>query len=137
LKLPDTSILLLGDARAEIISKSLQRLGYLKNKKLLVDYVKVSHHGSINNTSSEMLDLIEGGCYIISTNGGTSHHKHPDREVIARILYHPERNMSKKRIIAFNYNMADIEIRSGKLIDSKDLTNGNWEYLDNTQEFKK
>src|SRR5690606_6962710 len=58
LKCPDLSILLLADSRPEVISQTMQNFGYCKTTPLDVDLVKISHHGSLNNTSQEMLSLI-------------------------------------------------------------------------------
>ena len=52
--------------------------------RLSLDLFKVSHHGSQNNLSLELLELIDCSRYVISTNG--SRHHHPDPEAIARIL---------------------------------------------------
>lgn len=123
----DCSLLLLGDARAEVIVSSLLDLGHSIDKKLKVDYVKVSHHGSKNNTTCDLLDLIECDNFIISTNGGSSKNKHPDRETIARIIYHPKRDLLKKRHIYFNYPIKKILERCGKIFEAKDFENGNWE----------
>lgn len=132
LNLPDCSILLLGDSRAEILIESLKELGYNSNdNRLKVNYVKVSHHGSKNNTSCELLDLIDCENYIISTNGGSSSHKHPDRECLARILHHPNRDIDKKRTIYFNYPLNEIESKCGKIFNEEDLSSGNWTYKDN------
>jgi len=124
----DCAILLLGDSRPEIILQSLLDLGYNNtDNKLKVDYVKISHHGSKNNTSCELLDLIDCDNFIISTNGGISSSKHPNREVLARIIHHPSRNYNKKRNIYFNYSKERILTRCGKIFDDKDLEIGNWE----------
>lgn len=135
LRLFDCSILLLGDSRAEIIDQSLRRLGYNEDHPLNVDYVKVSHHGSMNNTSCELLNKIECNHYIISTNGGSIQHRLPDREVIARILFHEKRDLSKKRTIYFNYPLKSIEQKSGQFIVPSDMHNGNWCYIDDTTSF--
>ncbi|WP_276497102.1 ComEC/Rec2 family competence protein [Pontibacter litorisediminis] len=134
LKTPDMSFLLLGDARPEVILKSLKDKGYTKENKLSVDFVKVSHHGSINNTSCDLLDIIECEKYGISTNGGNANHKHPDREVIARILFHPERDEEIERLIYFNYPLKDIQSKSGLLINDHDLSVGNWKFIDSITE---
>ena len=126
LKLIDCSILLLGDSRPEILVESLKKMGKTNKGKLVVDYVKVSHHGSINNTSCELLDLIECDNYIFSTNGGNSNHKHPDREVIARIIHHPNRDYSKTKTIYFNYPLLEIQDKSGVLFNADDFKTGNW-----------
>src|SRR5690606_38146377 len=87
----DVRILALADSHPYVIEKSLEKAGFSKSNKLKVDVVKVSHHGSKNNTTCDLLDIIDCNDFIISTNGGSSTHTHPDREVIARIIYHPER----------------------------------------------
>lgn len=126
LNLIDCSILLLGDSRPEIVIESLEEMGFSKDNKLVVDYVKVSHHGSINNTSCDLLDLIDCDNYIISTNGGNATHKHPDREVIARLIHHPNRDYSKLRTIYFNYSLNEIQKKSGILFNEYDSKTGNW-----------
>lgn len=131
LKVFDTSILLLADSRAEIVEKNLNILGYNSDTPLKVDYVKVSHHGSINNTSCSLLDCIDSDNYIISTNGGSSKDKHPDRDVIARILYHPQRDLNKQRTLYFNYPLSLVFKKAGKVFDNNDLQSGNWIYKDN------
>ena len=130
LNLPDTSILMLGDARAEIIEKSLREFAYSEANPVQVEYVKVSHHGSKNNTSCAVLDLINSQHYIISTNGGSGRTRHPDREVIARILYHSHRDFKRMRTIHFNYPLQKIQSKSGTLIEDDDLKKGNWKVLD-------
>lgn len=75
-------LLFLADAHNDIILKELTRLkenGYGMD----FDLVKVSHHGSKNNTSKELLHLIQAKHYLISTNGDK--HDHPDLESIAKI----------------------------------------------------
>lgn len=58
-------------------------LNDLELEKIVVDAVKISHHGSKNNTSLELLNRIVCQKYLISTNGKI--HAHPDLEVLARI----------------------------------------------------
>jgi len=129
----DLKLLLLADSRPEIIEKYLFE-NYSQEKKLKVDYVKVSHHGSKNNSSQKMLNYIDCDNYIISTNGGTAKHKHPSRETIARIVYNENRKFEYKRFIYFNYPVKDIKTRIGEFINDNDMNDGNWEYL-NKNEF--
>ena len=77
-----------------------------------VNHVKVAHHGSRNNISNELLDIIDCDNFIFSTNGGIANANHPDREAIANILCHPQRNRNKKIHLYFNYLLNDI-IESG------------------------
>ncbi|MGY4537412.1 beta-lactamase superfamily II metal-dependent hydrolase [Mucilaginibacter sp. UYNi724] len=135
----DLSIFLLGDAHPEIIKQVMISNGYSVEKRLKVDLVKISHHGSKNNTINDVLDMIDCDRFIISTNGGNSTHAHPDRETIARIIYHPERvrrNFEKHRKIYLNYPKANIEVKAGKFIEDSDLITGNWELVESTNIFE-
>lgn len=87
-------LLLLGDAYDEVLVNSLMQLrdenglSYSVDNPLVVDYVKLSHHGSCHNTSPEFLKLIKCQNYIVSTNG--SRHGHPHKRTLARIAdQHP------------------------------------------------
>lgn len=125
LKCFDLSILLLADSRAEVIFENLKNLGFSKTKPLEVDFFKISHHGSLNNTSQELLSLIKSNNYIISTNGGTSNHKHPSRETIARIVC--KKNRSEEILnIYTNYSLDSLKSRIGKFITEEDFKVGNW-----------
>ncbi|MDE1480273.1 MBL fold metallo-hydrolase [Xenorhabdus bovienii] len=73
-------ILYLGDCHSEVVTSWLDQQ---ELEKIKVDVVKISHHGSQNNTSLELLRLIECNKYLISTNGKS--HGHPNLETLARI----------------------------------------------------
>ncbi|MGX9986843.1 ComEC/Rec2 family competence protein [Soonwooa purpurea] len=128
LKCPDLSVLLLADSRAEVISDNLKELGYNETNPLEVNFVKISHHGSLNNTSQELLSLIRSNNFIISTNGGSSNHKHPSRETIARIVYKTNQN-DKILNIYTNYSLESLRLRIGDFITFDDLKNGNWNII--------
>lgn len=130
LELPDTSLLLLGDSRAEVVEASLKAFGYSVDNPISADYVKISHHGSKNNTSCAMLDLINSEHYVISTNGGSGKSKHPDREVLARIFYHSCRNQDVERTIYFNYPLDVIQQKSGVLFGMEELETANFGVVD-------
>lgn len=125
LKCPDLNFLLLADSRAEIISNNLKILGYSKTNPLEVNFVKISHHGSLNNTSQELLSLIKSNNYLISTNGGTSNHKHPSRETIARIVCKENQNHETINIYT-NYSLDSLKLRIGDFIIAEDFTVSNW-----------
>ena len=55
-----------------------------KADRLKLDALKVSHHASQNNLSTELLQLLDCPRYLVSTNG--DHFSHPDREAIGRII---------------------------------------------------
>lgn len=122
---PDISMLLLADSRAEVITEQLIRRGFCTAKPLIVDYVKISHHGSLNNTSACLLELINCDNYIISTNGGSADHIHPSRETLARIIYNHNRTEKELRIF-FNYDLDILKERIGDFITETDLQTGNW-----------
>lgn len=125
LKCFDISILLLADSRAELISDNLKTLGFSETNPFKVDFVKISHHGSLNNTSQELLSLIKSNNYVISTNGGTSNHKQPSRETIARIVRKKSRNDEILNIYT-NYSLESIKSRIGEFINADDFNVGNW-----------
>ena len=77
------SLLLLGDAHNDVIVESLKEMGFSEENPLSLDYVKLSHHGSQYNTSSEFLKLISCQNYIISTDG--LRHGLPNKLTLARI----------------------------------------------------
>ncbi|MYY44002.1 ComEC/Rec2 family competence protein [Elizabethkingia anophelis] len=128
LKSFDTSILLLADSRPEIISENLRMNGFTEAKPIDVDYVKISHHGSSNNTSQEQLSLIRSDNFIISTNGGTAKHRHPSRETIARIVFSTSRT-DKILNIFFNYKVDELKQRIGDFINDDDFNRGNWKVI--------
>lgn len=93
-------ILYLGDCHAETV------ISWLNNNqidKIKVDAVKISHHGSKNNTSLALLERIDCQKYLISTNGKS--HGHPHLETLARIAVI---NKDIKTNIYFNYGLKNI-----------------------------
>lgn len=79
-------LLFLGDSWSEDIESSLIAL-YGDDEKIIFDAIKVSHHGSMNNTSPRLLALIDSPRYLISTNG--KKHNHPDMPLIKAIVQRP------------------------------------------------
>lgn len=75
----DRALLCLGDSHEDDVIKSLNC-----NKKIPFNAVKLSHHGSERNTSSELLALIGKTEYILC--GDKSRHALPNRKTIGRIL---------------------------------------------------
>jgi beta-lactamase superfamily II metal-dependent hydrolase len=126
----DCALLLLSDSRPEIILEALRKYKFSSSNKLKVDLVKISHHGSKNNTSNEVLDLIDCDTFVLSTNGGDARSKHPNRETIARIIYHPERNLDKQRKIFLNHSISEVTRRKGRILLDSDLLDGNWELIE-------
>ena len=76
-------ILLTGDAHADVLIAGLGRLLGEGEGRLALEAVKLPHHGSRANTSTELLDLLDARRFLFSSNG--SHYGHPDREAVARV----------------------------------------------------
>ncbi|MCD9114886.1 MBL fold metallo-hydrolase [Pseudomonas alliivorans] len=89
------SMLFLGDAHDEVVANNLRLSGCSEVNKLKLDLVKLSHHGSQYNTSSDFLSLLDSPVYIISTDG--SKHGLPNKRTIARII------KSTNSKVIFNY----------------------------------
>lgn len=90
--------LLLSDSHPSVVSKSIRDILPKGKSSLPFDVVKVSHHGSRNNTSDELLDLIDCEHFVVTTNG--NRHCHPNKDCLARIInINPERTN-----IYFNYD---------------------------------
>ncbi len=79
-------VLFLGDAWAEDVVTALTVVANGK-AKLLFDAIKVSHHGSVRNTSPALLGLIDAPRYFVSSNGDG--HDHPDLPVLKAIVDRP------------------------------------------------
>lgn len=97
-------VLFLGDSNPLIVSSSLEELGNHKEKKLDVNLVKVSHHGSRFNTSKQLLQSISCTDYLISTNGGGPYN-HPHRETIVKLSEYTRQNKSTPLNIYTNYDI--------------------------------
>jgi CHAT domain/Metallo-beta-lactamase superfamily len=92
------SVLLGGDAHAPVLAESIRRLLASRGvPRLALDAFKLPHHGSQNNLSRELVELVDCRRYLVSTNG--DHFSHPDREAIARVV----RYSSEKPALCFNY----------------------------------
>ena len=126
------SILMLGDCYPHNVVDYLRRKGYSEQHPLRVDYVKVAHHGSLHNTSNELMDLIHCNHYIISTNG--DNFGHPDREAFAHILCHPTRDRSEKVHFYFNYDLDTLVRKSGRFLLPTELEPYNFEVHDSVSE---
>lgn len=70
----DVKILFLGDAAAPIYTKELKK--YMKNEKISIDVVKMSHHGSSRSISKRFLDSIDAEVFMVSSNGTTLKGQH-------------------------------------------------------------
>ena len=115
------TLLMMGDADPWVVYNKIKCMERQMGKKVKVDFAKVSHHGSKNNTCNELLDAIDCYNFIISTNGGESNSYHPDRETLAKLLCHPSRNCDKEVNLYFNYPLKEIEERTGELLTEQEI----------------
>jgi len=87
----------LGDAHADLIERSFRRMAVMcSEKRLRLNAVKLSHHGSKGNITPEILRAIECRNYLVSTDGSIFHH--PDDEAIQCVLKY-----AKPTRLFFNY----------------------------------
>jgi beta-lactamase superfamily II metal-dependent hydrolase len=100
--------LLTGDAHVGVLMNSLQTLmkdqRRVKDGRLLVDALKLSHHGSKKNVSKGLLDLLDCSKFLFSTNG--QQFKHPDPEAVARVVKYGRGDGGGNPKLFFNYNSA-------------------------------
>ncbi len=94
LEIEGCRILFLGDSWAEDTTAALAG-----NGMQFFDAIKVAHHGSVRNTSVELLNLVDSPHFFISTNG--EGHKHPDFGVLKAIVDRPAAFI---RTLHFNYS---------------------------------
>jgi beta-lactamase superfamily II metal-dependent hydrolase len=100
------SVLLCADAHSEVLEAGIQRLLAARGeRKIELDAIKVSHHGSKRNSSPRLIDLLDCPRWLVSTNGDKF--QHPDRETIARILLSRKRDQTE---LYFNYRSEYNEI---------------------------
>lgn len=102
LKLKEKKLLFLADSHPGLILKSL--IEYQPEDVIIFDCIKVSHHGSFNNVSLELLEKIDSEVYVFSTNGNK--YNHPDKETIAHIV---GRKSEFERKLFFNYKTLNSE----------------------------
>jgi len=89
----DRRLLFLGDSRADDIVAALA-----PNGRMIFDAIKIAHHGSVRNTSPELLMLVDSPHFFISTNGDG--HSHPNFAVLKAIV---DRPAAFRRTLHFNY----------------------------------
>ena len=90
-------LLLSGDAHSGLLEQELKRLGASAANPLQIDLFKVPHHGSKNNISKPLLELLNCDNYLVSTNG--NYFKHPNEVGMARLIKFGSENST----ICFNY----------------------------------
>lgn len=77
-------MLLTGDARGDKILQGLELAGLLKRKgKILIDLLKVPHHGSSNNLDDDFFERVVAKHYVFSGDG---EHGNPERETLEMLF---------------------------------------------------
>lgn len=89
------TVLLAADAHSDQLEAGLARVDHGAPVPLRV--CKVPHHGSRNNVKPAWLRLVDCQTWMISTD--SSHHDHPDRRAIARLLAR-----GPNQTLIFNYD---------------------------------
>ena len=100
LEYQDKKYLFLGDAKIQVITKSLEELyGRDRDNPIEFEFIKLSHHGSKHNINKKFLDVVKTDTFVTLTNGYCHHH--PDKATLALILTHEKR--AEKVKFLFNY----------------------------------
>ncbi len=86
---------------------SLKKLGYSEDNKLKVEFIKLSHHGSLENINEEFLKIINTNKFIILTDGKNKRNAHPSKEIFPLILEY----QGKDKEIEFIFNYEGIKNR--------------------------
>ena len=104
--------LLTGDAHVGVLVNSLQTLmkdpQRVRDGRLVVDALKLSHHGSQKNVSKGLLDLLDCSRYLVSTNG--QQFDHPNPEAVARVITYGRTDAGRNPKLFFNYKSTVNEI---------------------------
>lgn len=82
-KLKQRTMLLTGDARGDHIIEGIKNAKLFKNGVLHVDLLKVPHHGSDRNVTTEFFEQVTADHYVISGNG---EHGNPDIKMLKMLL---------------------------------------------------
>lgn len=104
-------MLFLGDAIPGVVNPQLEKKLASEAKPVLLDLVKLSHHGSCASNSEKLFELTDGKNYIISTKGESK--PHPSLATLAWMVGRPT---IAPRKIYFNYKNSGYEV-----LDQQDL----------------
>ncbi|WP_336663811.1 MBL fold metallo-hydrolase [Kurthia gibsonii] len=115
IKFNEKKLLMLGDSAPSTIEAQLKQIYQEKDFPIIFNGIKVSHHGSMKNTSNSLLELIDAKNYFISTNGNG--HGHPDIETIARII--TRKNNGFVRKIYFTHKFSKLDFLDNEELKQK------------------
>lgn len=120
-------VLMLGDSDYDIVEKRIREIGYSKNNKLKLNYVKLSHHGSIGTLKNSFLEIIDCNKYLISTDGNV--YNHPNKKTLARIWSNNENS-----VFYFNYEDRINKIFKSEIEESYRLKCEKYQFTGGTNE---
>lgn len=112
----ERKFLFLADAHTGIIRKSLIQKGYSDDNPLIVDFVKISHHGSKYNTSKKLLNLISTNNFIFLTE---NENILPHKQTIERIINRKHKKLTTNLI--FNYECTTKKLKNDGCISKADI----------------
>lgn len=105
------SVLLTGDAHDNVLTASLRRLQRERGEQapLRVDGLKLSHHGSKDNTTVQLLAEVLADHYLVSTSG--NRFNHPNAAAIKRLI--DAHGDDDDVALLFNYDQPNTRIWAG------------------------
>lgn len=98
------AVLLTGDALAEDILDGLRRLTDQRGEPVTFQTLKLPHHGSRANVSTELVEALPARRHVVSSNG--RQYDHPDPEAIARIIVSSPRGVE----LCFNHRSPESDL---------------------------
>lgn len=99
-------LLLAADTTSEALEEAIARRLKPSERRMRIDLLKVSHHGSRSNTSARLLEMIDCTRFAFSSDG-SHRHEHPHQETIARILH---ADPTRFKQLFFNYRQPNTMI---------------------------
>ncbi len=111
-ELGDRKMLLTGDARGDDILDGLKEAGFLGDEPLALDLLKVPHHGSDRNVTTDFFRCLPAQHYVISADGK---HDNPETSTLKMIM--AARGNAPYTIHLTNRTgKGDLEARLGELL---------------------
>lgn len=95
------SLLFGADAHPDALVPALKKLARSPGKPLIVDVMKLPHHGSCANVTLELLEVVRADHYVVSTSG--RRFQHPDEEAMARVITRGRSTPGARPTLWFNY----------------------------------
>ena len=106
------SVLLTGDAHDDVLTSSLRRIRTERGltEPIAVDALKLSHHGSLHNTTPQLMAELASDHYLVSTSG--DRFDHPDAAVIRTVIDHHQ-GATPEPLVLCNYEQQQTTLWNG------------------------